>query len=188
VNLWRTLRRQVMADKRKLGVMCSLCLVALLLWGRLLMKNVPRTAVAVPEAAMASAGGQTPDGSSVKPDQPAKPPVVVARYGPVDRDLFAFDPSHYAIKQPRENGGNPPAKLVAEKTDEIKQQQQRRLAVRAAASQLTLQSTLLGNVKRAMINGELLEPGETIHGFELIDVKARQVTLVRDGIEVTLEM
>jgi len=188
VSALSNLRRQLLSDKRKLGLMFSLCLVALLLWGRLLMKNVPRTAVATPEAAIAGAAGQTPAASTPSTDKPVKPPVLVAAYGPVSRDLFAFDPVHYGRIETEENGGNPLAKLVDEKVDEIKQRQQERMAVQAAAGQLRLQSTLLGHVNRAMINGVLLEPGQKILGFELTDVRARQVTLVRDGIEVTLEM
>jgi len=188
VNALMKIRNQLLADKRKLGLMCTLCLVALLLWGRLLMKNVPRTAVADPNEAIAAAAGQSSTTPIITPDKPKRSAVVVANYATVDRDLFAFKPIHYGIKESEQNSDKPLAKLADQKADEIEDQHQARLTVQAAARQLRLQSTLLGNVNRAMINGVLLEPGQTILGFELVEVKSRRVTLVLDGIEVTLEM
>lgn len=182
------LRNQLLADKQKLGVMLTLCLVALLLWGRLLMKNVPRTAVADPDQAIAAAVHPTPGLHRATADKPTKAAVVVPTYTLSDRDLFDFNPMHYGLSDQAETGDKPLAKLEPEKTDEKETERQKRMAVQAAAQQLTLQSTLLGNVHRAMINGVLLEPGEKILGFELTKVQSRQVTLVLDGIEVTLEM
>ena len=186
--LWK-LRNGLLADRRKLGVMLTLALVAMLLWGRLLMKNVPRTAVADPQAAIAAIAPGTPAAASAKTaDKPRPASVIVPRYPPVRRDLFAFDPLFYGVVEKPEATGPVQAKSSDDPSDEEKERQQRRLAVRAAAKQLTLQSTLLGTVNRAMINCVLLEPGQMILGFELTDVRSRQVTLVRDGIEVKLEM
>ena len=45
------IKTQLLADKKKLGILTMLVLVGLLLWGRLLMTDVPRPAVAKPTKA-----------------------------------------------------------------------------------------------------------------------------------------
>ncbi len=186
MSRWRQMKTELLADKRKLGLGISLLAVALLLWGRLLLKDVPRTATADPDAT-----AQTTDEATNTPagfDRPDEAVVVVPMYGPVERDLFAFDPTFYErIEQP-EQTVQPQPKSDPASADADTREQQLRASVLIESRKLTLQSTLLGKTSRAMINGVLLEPGETIGGFELKQVRTRQVTLVRHGIEVVLEM
>lgn len=61
-------------------------------------------------------------------------------------------------------------------------------AVRRAARGLVLQSTVAGDPPRAVISGQVLQPGERINGLELRQVLPRQVVLESDGVEVRLEM
>ncbi len=184
---WAKIRRQLLADKRKVALMMSLLAVAMLLWGRLLLKDVPRSAVADPDE-NASASTQ-PDTNSAAPTDNVRLEVVQVRgLAPVERELFAFDTQAYPrIAKPQAKLDVDP-KSGVHPTDEMMQQQAERMAVYAAARGLTLQSTLLGTRNRAMINGVLLEPGDTILGFELKSVGDRQVVLARDGVQVTLEM
>jgi hypothetical protein len=53
---------------------------------------------------------------------------------------------------------------------------------------LTLQSTLLGQPPRAIINGRLLVPGDRINGFTLRRITRREVILEMNGFEVRLGM
>ncbi len=184
---FQSFKQQLLADKRKLGVVTTLLLVGLLLWGRLLLKNVPRTAVAEPDklAQQQPADG----GAAVSAVAGAlRPEVLIADYGPVERDLFVFDPVYYASASGSSVDPGSSGKSGLDPTDEQKQQMARELAVLAAAGSLTLQATLLDEPNRALINGELIEEGQVIQGFELRNVEERKVTLVRDGVEVVLEM
>ncbi len=179
------LKKQLLADKQKLAVMAVLMVLGLLLWGRLMLKSVPRTAVAEPDNKIAQT---TPD----NPDRPSAPatrlPVVKIRdFGRVDRDLFAFNPNYYPTLAGSESDGSE-GKSSVDPTDEQKQTQDRQAEVLSAARDLKLQTTLLGTRNRAMINGELLEEGQTIQGFELREVESRRVTLVKDDITIVLEM
>lgn len=185
--MWSRFKQQLVADKRKLGLVMALTLVGLLLWGRLLLKDVPRTAVAEPDPAVAQQAGG--DGAAPAAGGGSLRPVVpITDYGPVARDLFAFDPAYYPTLAGSSVDVSPTGKLGPDPTDEQHQQMARELAVRALARALTLQTTMLGEPNRAMINGELLEEGQVIQGFSLRKVDLRRVTLVKDGIEVVLEM
>ncbi len=186
---WTKFKRQLLADKRKLSLIVILSALMLLLWGRLLLKNVPQTAVADPNQPDAASLPFMQDApTAAKPDKPVRPPVRIEAFPRVQRELFAFDSDRYPRVPDAEIDAPVEPKSDVESTDEMLQQRNRRQAVREAARQLTLQSTLMGSPARAMINGVLLEPGEMIAGFELKTVRNRQVVLARDGVEVTLEM
>ena len=191
MSMYRRIKKQLLADKRKLTMMLMLGGFAMLLWGRLLLRNVPRTAVADPKANPTTrlAGADSKDASTTD-KTPAKPaPVVyVNLFDRVSRDLFQFHDGFYPKEQTDEEPSVTQAKSADQTTDEQEQQRLRIEAVRQAAGQLKLQSTLLGRNSRALINGELLKPGQQINGFELIAVGPRQVTVRRDGVEVVLEM
>lgn len=180
--------RQLAADKRKLGLMVALLSFALLLWGRLLMKDVPRTANAVPspttDAAAAANAATDPATDNSSADRPI---VYIRLVDEVNRDVFRFDRRFYANADPEANSTTT-AKLVPNQTDVSVQRHEAKAAIRTAAQTLVLNSTLLGPQPRAVINGVLLAPGETIQGFTLKEVRSRQVTVTRDGFEVVLEM
>lgn len=185
-RLWR----QMAADKRKLGMMVALLGVAMLLWGRLLLKDVPRTANANPGAAVTRAASTTIGNSNgVETDNvPVDRPVVtVALQDEVVRDLFAFNKDFYL--DPSEQGvTNVTAKSGDQTTDVSLQRQQAEAAIRVAAQNLVLKSTLLGAQPRAVINGLLLAPGDEVQGFRLTEVRSRAVTVTREGFEIVLEM
>lgn len=183
-------KRQLLADRRKLAAMTCLLAVALLLWGRLLLKDVPRTAVAKPgERVAASVEG----GAAVAPvkavaDKNARPVVTVAMYPAPQRDLFAFDPRYFPMADVPQGNTSLVDKSPDKLTDDSFKQQQLQLLVQSQAKALKLQSTLLGGTSRAMINGNLLEVGQTIQGFLLKEVRSRAVVIEKDGVEVMLEM
>ena len=180
------IKQQILADKQKFGVVMVLMAIGLLLWGRLMLKSVPRTAVADPkeEAALVTDAESLISAST----DPVIPVVTIKDYGTVDRDLFAFDPVFFPSLQAREIAAESLEKSTPNQADEQLQRQQHVLVVRAEARSLKLQTTLLGTRNRAMINGELLEEGQMIQGFVLREVGSRKVTLVKDDVEVVLEM
>jgi hypothetical protein len=87
------------ADKKKLSMMCLLLMVGLLLWGRLLLKHVPRSAIADPAVpALASAGSAPGAAGSPQPsaEDAVRPVVEVDLPKAPGRDLFALDGTRYA--------------------------------------------------------------------------------------------
>lgn len=93
--------QQLTADKKKLGIMLCALALGLLLWGRLLLQGVPRTATADDQDKQAQADDSPAsapqnDTASLKKipgvhvDLPASP----------GRDRFGTDPSHYKQTPP----------------------------------------------------------------------------------------
>lgn len=164
------------SEKKKLVAMLGLIVVGLLLWGRLLIKQVPKTAVADP-----------PQSSLVTPAPPAKGSttkkvVRVKLSDKLARDLFV--PVGYTPGKKPDAVITPAEKSRPEPADENVRIQ----AVLTAAEKLTLQSTMQGEQPQAVINGQRVRVGQTIEGFQLLEIKPRQVTLRMNGVDVRLEM
>ncbi|MHB1156695.1 MAG: hypothetical protein ACYC26_07635 [Phycisphaerales bacterium] len=182
------IKRQLIADRKKVGAMLCLLSVALLLWGRLLLKDVPRTAVAQPGAAVAATGSAPAAAAKSSADKNARIEIVLPQFPMSHRDLFAFDPGYFPSIETPVGNTSVVDKSDAKSTDDSFRRQQLELAVQAQAKSLALQSTLLGDVSRAMISGNLLEVGQSIQGFTLKEVRSRAVVLEKDGVQVILEM
>ena len=183
------------ANKKKVLILLGLVAGGLLLWGRLLMQQVPRTVVAVPQnEASANAGSGTatpsPEGEGAVATMAASNKPAFREAVKIDiptrlpRDLFALDPTGYARVPNEQPDIRPPEKSPDKSTDD----NQAASDFANAARGLVLQTTILGDQPRAMISGQVLRPGQTIKGFVLRKVLPRQVVLERDGVELKLKM
>ncbi len=186
------------SDRKKLFALLGLVAAGLLLWGRLLTQQVPRTVVAVPPAEGGEVAAQNTaeeaDGSSgqiadAQAAMKAAPrrPVAVNLPPKLTRDLFAFDASGYA-RTATITPDEPDIRLSGKSDEKPTDDRHQDVEVARAASGLVLQTTILGDQPRAMINGQVLRPGQKIKGFELKKVLPRQVMLEMNGIEVRLKM
>ena len=175
---WQTWKAQLLADKRKLSFMLALGGVALLLWGRLMLKDAPRSAVAEPGYGVSDVAADWADRAADNAD--AVGIVYVDLPKRIGRDLFAIDASSYERTPTSDAGGESAATTVMAVDDNQ--------VLRQALSELRLQSTMQGEQPRAVINGQSLSPGDRVKGFKLIRVEARSVILERDGQAVRLGM
>lgn len=172
--------RRMGFDVKKAIVMGGLVAVGLLLWGRLLLKEVPRTASAgATDVALAA-----PKSSGLSDAlDPARQQIEVALPSEVKRDLFWFDANPYRrplVPQENDTGPNP----ELEGTDEAS----RLAAVKDAVSKLRLESVMMGGSPHALINGVAVAPGEQIEGFTLLRVSDRNVLIKKDGFVIRLKM
>lgn len=172
-----TLKRQALADKKKAAAMIALVAVGLLLWGRLLLKEVPKTATAGPDA-VASAAGE-----AIEPLPTPRSEVAVDWPDGLSRDLFAFDANRYR----RTTSGNELGEQ-AKSPQPMTDRDLRIETVRRRARSLTLQSVVSGARPRAMINGRLMEAGQSVEGFELIEIHERSVILRMQDVRIRLGM
>lgn len=162
-------------DKKQTGMVLGLVAVGMLLWGRLLLKQVPQTA---------SADNKPTWLSEAQTDEKAGPKVVVSVEKPplLERDLFKLDPNRYSRVLSEEVLVNE-AKLEDGLTDEAK-----RMAVAEMAAELELQSITQGEVPAAFINGRLIRIGGSINGFKLLACDERSAVLEKQGLRVRLGM
>lgn len=176
--------QQATADKKKLGIMLCALALGLLLWGRLLLQGVPRTATADDRDKQAQAA----DNPASAPENDAvsfkKIPVVhVDLPASPGRDLFGIDPSRYKRTHPtRLSEKGPKSHQVTSDVDP------RIAAVRQETSELRLESVMTGIRPRAYINGHLLAPGDEYEGYTLIQVTDRHVLLTKYGLIIRLRM
>lgn len=171
-------KKQLLADKKKSGAMLALLAIGLLLWGRLLLQDVPKTATAEPKQ---EASTSAEDAIEIVRD-PA-PRVVVDWPEKLPRDLFALDASRYR-------------RTVTQDTDDVEEKSPRSLtdkdvkieALRRRGQGLTLQSVITGSEPRAMINGRLMKIGQRVDGFELLEIHERSVILRMQDVKLRLGM
>lgn len=176
--------RELKADRKKLGLVIGLVAVGLLLWGRLLLKDVPRTATATPPIAAATAGGEAPAEVPAIDTRRQYAETVIVRIPPdLPRDMFAMDTSSY-----RKTEIDAPVPLEPKVQSPAVDKEFRRAKVREAASGLQLEGIVLGEQPAAIINGELFQAGQTVEGFLVTEIEDRKVVLEMDGIRVRMSM
>ncbi len=179
------LKRQLLADKKKLGVVVGLLAVGLLLWGRLLLKEVPKTATAVPQpAAGASAAANGQDRADL-PEDDDRYRVTVVMTMPTDlpRDVFALDKTAY-----RKAKSTSTRKYEPKPQADTPDKEFRVARAIEAARDLRLEGVIFGDDPSVIINGELLRQGQTIEGFTIHKIEERKVVLEMDGVHIRMSM
>jgi hypothetical protein len=152
--------------KHLLSVTLLLSAAVLLLWGRLLLKNVPRTARAKPDPPTSLRTAEHPDLQHKSDD-----------------DSFSIELRHYDQTDPtkgypmaaKSRGDTPDDELVME-------------VVRTWARSLVLQATMLEDAPTAMINDRTYHVGDSINGFTITSVRPWGAILRRGEIEIRLKM
>lgn len=165
----------LMRDKKQAGMVLGLAAVGMLLWGRLLLKQVPQTASADDRPAWLVEAESDLEGR-------AKTVVSLAKPKLLERDPFKLDPNRYTrvlSEQDLVSG----AKLEEGLTDEVIQ-----MAVVKSAAKLELQSITQGEVPAAFINGRLIRIGGSINEFVLLACDERSAVLEKHGVRVRLGM
>jgi len=192
----------ITADKRKAVALTVLLLVAGGLWARMmLLGGKPASASAAQGVTTAGSSDQGQGaGTGVMGGFEARPLVVIPRTVSLTRDLFAPGPAFGSqplqTDQPDDSG---PKSAQGSDDKSPVSPELRRLelerVVREEASRLHLSSTMVGSNPVAVIqhegtNGEraVLRIGQSIDGFELVEVTARNVVLTKNGIRVELSI
>jgi hypothetical protein len=174
----------LMQDKKKFALIAGLGCVMLLLWGRLILKQVPRTAVADPAPTSVASASSSPSTDALRRKVIAvNKPIVEVKLPTVSkRDLFAVDLTSYPTDEvaPTERTSDKPKETVV--VDEVEQQLQ------AMVGRIQLQSTVLGARPCAVINGQIVQVGQSYEGLVLKEVQNRLVILEFNGRLVRLRM
>ena len=164
--------RQLAADKKKLWIMAVLVLVGLLLWGRLIFKRAPQSALAKPEAEVVQVDAAADD----EPSLVARKVVEVDLAVDLVQNIFCFDRSYYQTNEP-ENHGN----SGSEQAD---------ISIQTADAAMLVDQYALETTMGAMavINGKSLRRGQQMRGFTLTEIALHHVVLEKDGERVMLRM
>lgn len=141
--LLRRLYIQATADRRRLGVLCALMLLGVVLWGRNILKAQNETR----GSQGSTSAGETPD-RSPETDNPGPPPIQVAldrvpNRDPLSVDVRAFPRPNQIVVLPNEN--------PKPGDDEAENERQRRL--QSLANRFELEAVMIGR-PLAVINGK----------------------------------
>ncbi len=170
--------KEITADKKRFGMLVACVAIGLLMWGRLLLKKVPKTAVADPNNKAVTVT-DADLGEAIRP----RKVVYVDLPTDSERNLFVLDDSGYErLKVDVEPVVVPnPTPQVTD--DDIRKELQ------AELSSLKLQTTLMSQQPRAMINGKLFGlGGKPMTGFEITKITQHGVVLKHGKFVFELKM
>jgi len=177
-------------DKKRTALLGILAVVCAFVVGRALLRSVSSAGAAISTAAAIEESedeGEMADAVSSGAGRPVEKAKKSSRLGErrITRDLFMPNQEFFPPQQAEEQAA-PQLKTPASPAEDIKQALQK--AVIAQARSLVLQSTVVGAVPTAMINGRNLAVSDWINGFEVTEVTTRSCTVRKQDVEVVLEM
>lgn len=184
---------------RKVLVLGVLVLVMAVMWGRVLLKADPNSTLAsvvsVLDPSMAIADPvpvpTKADPATVQLQQwlagPIKP--LTRDLFRVNLDLYPVDPSRSATSATDLAKNIKPGDKSQATAADVKMARQVLIEnLRQQASELKLQSTMMGVSPKALINGELVGEGDVVASFRVVKIEARGIVVEQEGIQLEILM
>lgn len=185
-------------DKKKTAILAALMLVAVILGARLLLSGgSPQEATAASEASSPAAGTaanmQDPAPVAVVavvPDRLAQQQELLgADSRKISQDIFQPHLDMYPSEQEVKIVPVPVATTQeAQPTTAPVDPDSEARAIRAQATRLELQSTMISDTSTVIINGRVFRKGDWINDFQILDISPRACVVAQNGVKVTLEM
>ena len=202
-SLWSSALRAVRRDPQKAGVLTVMVAILVVLQVRLQMNRGDG-----PSRANASMGPRTDNGATIKRGAgggPQRPQDTLAalrawREAPPEalgRNLFAVDLDRYPQDGNKSQSTVMPAtqgfwdelaKSMSFRADARKERQILVENLQQQASQLRLQSTMMGASPKAVIDGEMVGEGDVIATFRVLKIEPRRIIVEREGIKLEILM
>ena len=192
--------RAVRNDPQKAGILTVLVAILVVLQVRLQMGG--RDGVS---HATASVDARTDNGWSSRASGPGGKRSLDAQASlrewmdapaaPLGRNLFAIeldrvprDNSRTSVSPGTSGFWDELAKSMTFRADVKKERQILVENLRQQASQLRLESTMMGATPKAVIGGEMVGEGEVVAAFRVIKIEARRIIVEREGIKLEIHM
>jgi hypothetical protein len=192
-----SLVRHIKSEPRKAAALVLLVIVLAVMWAKIFVFGETTPAPAAGAQHQNSAARrtdifprETPQASRSLIDWTRKPITGTKRnlfaikmdYFPVDgsRPIFTGDDGDGFWDQL--------AKSLAAKADQEKAKGILLENLRVKAGQLDLQSTVMsGTDPQALVNGIMLKEGDTIEGFRIDQIEAKQIVVEREGVKLIVK-
>jgi len=186
--------RQVKAEPRKAAALALLLAVLVGMWVKIFIFGDPRPVT----AGLVNGGNPRVDQSHIvnAPLSPAIRSLLDWTKKPITgtkRNLFSIKLDYFPVdgSRPMFSGDDADgfwdqlAKSLAAKADQEKVKGILRDNVRMQASRLDLQSTgMFSGMPKAMVNGTIVQEGDTIEGFRIVRIETKRIVVEREGIQV----
>ena len=193
-NFPESIVRNVKAEPKKAIALGLLVAILATMWAKIFLfgDNAPPQVVAYP-------GGKPPSGTSgiVNSGTPVGSRSLVKwTLEPITgtkRNLFAIKMDYFPVdgSRPIFTGDDGDgfweqlAKSLAAKADQEKAKGILLENLRLRASRLDLQSTVITDGKpKAMVNGTLVQEGDTIEGFRIVRIEAKRIVVEAEGQKI----
>ena len=211
---WKSrLKTELQRDKKRTAILAIMLIVGGVVAGRAIVRARPKSAAAAPgtNTQLADAGpeqsgsvfGQGALTGRRRGDASARREAYLSGLDRVIvRDLFRPNPDLFPAEgamsygQVRNRAGQDEVggwfqqaeRWVAQSKRTQRDRQAHASVIKAQASALTLQSTMLGRTPSVLINGKVLQEGMWINGFQVKRISANVCVMWRDGVEVPLRL
>jgi len=178
---------EIKRDKKKTIVLGTLLLVAVVVFGRLLLGGdspAPAGAAVKPTgtAVVATPTGIPPGNptASLTSGRAKKSKrALVALDTRVTRDIFRPNPEYFPLHREKKHTA------VDDTGSELDAKAKR---VHTQASVLNLQSVIGGQKGAAIINGRVLRVGQHFSGFKVVEIRASSCVVEKDDVKVELKL
>jgi hypothetical protein len=201
-NAWDKFRAAAKKDPKKAGVLAVLVLVMGGMWVKVLGRPAPATAAAAdaaPATAAVTPAGAPGTGSAAPSYKPKSKSATRAAWAamklaPASRNLFQIDYQRYERSgkapgdQPLTEGQTSSPKSGPSPADLKKERQILVNNLQSQATQLKLQTIVMGASPKALVNGRLVGEGDVIASFRVAKITARGITVEREGIRFDVSM
>lgn len=187
---------QMKASPAKSAILGVLVLVLLVLVVRVALSVSPKSASALPIKAADSVrmnAVAVPDAASQELERAAAQSSALwktlrSRRGIPPQSAFRFDPGYYMSDPGRISRSETSGKQVVTKSESKSADANSTRTDLTAVVPLLLQSTATGARPTAVINMQILQIGDSIQGYTVAAIRAREVVVKKDGQSYTLEM
>ena len=175
----------LLADRRKVAALIVAVTVLGVVAGRIIVRQAGPANVRADETATVNAG-QSGAGTDAPPTHSTRQADPAGRWAKakITRDIFRINE---ALLPPDDGNGATPM-IDNAGADGSEEFQQRMRRIRAEEADLVLQSTIVGTSPTAIINDRVVRVGETIGGFRVIEVTARNCVVEKNEVKVRLYM
>ncbi len=209
ISFYGRLQDGLRREAKKAAVLTFLAALLGVMWVRMATKNgvAPNQAIAETKTAAAARQLTAAERSAARSAEAsgAFRSWVNAPLAPISRNLFAVNLNAYPSEGNRTSAGASQAgggfwgelaKSVSAKADVSKERQILLENLQNQASQLRLQTTVMGMRPKAVVNGELVGIGEGVASgtgesrttFRVLKIEARRIIVEREGIKLAVPM
>jgi hypothetical protein len=207
-NLWQKIARAVRNDPKKACILTVLVAILVLLQIRLQMsksEGTARATAAVSLTSTSSGTSQNSGGTGRSADAAtALRSWMDAPSVPLGRNLFAVNLERFPQDGSRTNTSDSTvvgfwdelAKSMTSRADVRKERQILVENLTQQASQMRLQSTVMGATPKAVIDGDLVSEGDVVAcgsgesrtTFRVLKIEPRRIIVEREGIKLEIQM
>lgn len=180
-NALKKFAKRITANRKQFGIMVALVAVAAFMWGKLILQSAPRSASAnVSLVKKATSPGA--DSEAQAPATTGRQKVEVTLSVHSKRDLFRMNMQEFVRIEPSKVIAAPNS--PAQKSDEA-----RRAEMLAKLTTLKLNSTIMQDEPKALLNGKLFQTGsEPLEGFKVTRITQFSVYLKHSDWDEEFEL